>query len=174
MATLERASEAQISYIRSLCRERDTDRLTGIQRDWLDSFDFALLTKGNASKVIQALKDLPRAQRQVIDRSVVPTGRYAVIDPADEVLKFYKVDNVTEGRWAGRTFLSVQASDELYPVKNPQARAAVLSRIAEDPKEAMLLYGKELGHCGHCGRTLTNEVSRERGIGPICWGKMGW
>ena len=30
------------------------------------------------------------------------------------------------------------------------------------------------GSCGHCGRTLTNEESRARGIGPICAGKMGW
>lgn len=175
MSALEQASEAQIDFIQTLCRERDTEQLSGVQRDWLDQFDFAKLNRKQASLVIDGLKVLPKAQRQqVIDRSVVPSGRYAVIDPADEVLKFYKVDNVTEGRWAGRTFLSIQASDELYAVKNAQTRTAILVRIAEDPKEAMLLYGKELGHCGHCRRTLTNEVSRELGIGPICRGKMGW
>jgi hypothetical protein len=90
------------------------------------------------------------------------------------VLKFYVVDKPLEGKWAGRTFVSVQASDEKYPVKNPAMRAEVLALIAKNPKEAMLRYGLELGHCGHCGRTLTNEESRQYGIGPICRGKMGW
>lgn len=34
--------------------------------------------------------------------------------------------------------------------------------------EASSLYGTELGHCGLCGRELTDESSRERGIGPTC------
>ena len=28
--------------------------------------------------------------------------------------------------------------------------------------------------CSLCGRTLTNDESRTRGIGPICIEKMGW
>jgi hypothetical protein len=38
-------------------------------------------------------------------------------------------------------------------------------------KESSIRYGLELGHCGRCGRELTNEASREAGIGPICAGK---
>jgi hypothetical protein len=68
----------------------------------------------------------------------------------------------------------VQASDELYPVRNKIARDEILNLIAANPKEAMLRYGKELGHCGHCGRTLTDETSRSLGIGPVCRGKLGW
>lgn len=34
--------------------------------------------------------------------------------------------------------------------------------------------GRELGHCGVCGRTLTDEESRARGIGPICAENNGW
>jgi len=30
------------------------------------------------------------------------------------------------------------------------------------------LYGTELGECGVCGRTLTDEKSRAYGIGPVC------
>ena len=35
-------------------------------------------------------------------------------------------------------------------------------------------FGKLYGVCMLCGRTLTNEESIERGIGPICAGKQGW
>jgi hypothetical protein len=88
-------------------------------------------------------------------------------------VKFYRVDRPTEGRWAGRTFVKVQASDDLHPVRGTAARA-VLEAIAVDPKAAMLRYGLELGHCGKCGRTLTDEDSRAAGIGPVCASKLGW
>lgn len=108
----------------------------------------------------------------------VDSGRYAVLVPggypANETLKFFKVDRPTEGKWKGWTFLAVQASDDLFPIKNFQMKLEVLRLIAADPKAAMLRYGQEIGSCGHCGRTLTNEESRERGIGPVCAGKLGW
>lgn len=102
----------------------------------------------------------------------VADGHYALVD-AEGVVKFYEVNSPTEGKWAGRTFVAVQASDERYSVKNPAARSAILAAIAADPKAAMLRYGAELGRCGHCNRTLTSEW-RKVGIGPVCNGKMGW
>ncbi len=35
-------------------------------------------------------------------------------------------------------------------------------------EQAAQVYGQELGHCGRCGRTLTNDASRALGIGPEC------
>lgn len=37
--------------------------------------------------------------------------------------------------------------------------------------EGLKNYGKETGRCILCGRELTNPVSIEQGIGPICAGK---
>lgn len=102
----------------------------------------------------------------------VKEGRYAVEN--DGVLKFYRVDRPADGKWAGRTFVSVQASDDFHPIKAWDSKVQILNLIAADPKEAMLRYGKELGKCGHCGRTLTNEESRQYGIGPICREGVGW
>lgn len=102
----------------------------------------------------------------------VEAGRYAV-ETEEGHLAFYRVDRPTEGRWAGYTFLKVQASDELHPIKGAAAKA-ILTKIAVDPKGAMLRYGLELGHCGHCGRTLTDETSRAAGIGPVCRENLGW
>lgn len=104
----------------------------------------------------------------------VPEGRYAVADPADNVLKFYQVDKPQEGRWAGFTFLSVMASSERHPIRVHETKKAILDAIAADPREAAARYGQELGTCGVCGRALTDEESRARGIGPVCAGKRGW
>lgn len=46
--------------------------------------------------------------------------------------------------------------------------------IASDPAAAAVADGKETGICCCCGLTLTNELSIELGIGPICRGKWGF
>jgi hypothetical protein len=45
---------------------------------------------------------------------------------------------------------------------------ALVGQFLRDP-ETTLLAGS---HCGCCGKKLTDALSRERGIGPECWG--GW
>lgn len=101
----------------------------------------------------------------------VPAGRYAV--EIDGRLGFFKVDCPTEGRWAGRVFVNQMASDTEYAVRGFRL-GLVLDTIAADSQAASLRYGREIGACGVCGRTLTDEDSRARGIGPICADKMGW
>jgi hypothetical protein len=88
----------------------------------------------------------------------------------DGEVKFYSVDNPERGKWAGYTFVSVQASDDYYPVKGA-GRAEVLKLIAADPEAASVRYGRLIGKCGRCSRTLTDESSRLAGIGPICAAK---
>lgn len=100
----------------------------------------------------------------------VPSGHYALVE--DGVTKFYKVDVVTEGKWAGRTFVNAQGSDEYYPIRNAAHRASILAAIAADPKAALVRYGHAIGKCGVCNRTLTDEASRAAGIGPVCAGRL--
>lgn len=103
----------------------------------------------------------------------IPAGRYAVTGN-DGTTDFYALDRPTEGKWKGYTFLNLQVSDERIAVKNRKSRETILAKIGEDVQGAMLRYGQEIGRCGHCNRTLTNEASRAKGIGPVCEGKMGW
>lgn len=44
-------------------------------------------------------------------------------------------------------------------------------KVIADPAAAMARYGLEMGRCGYCGRDLTDEESRTRGIGPVCYAK---
>lgn len=126
---------------------------------------FAEFTDGTVSREISRALSVLETQ--------VPAGRYAV--GAEGATKFYKIDKPTEGRWAGYVFVKVQASDELHPVKNRNARIDVLHAIvSQGVQQSMERYGRELGVCGHCSRTLTDPESIARGIGPICAGKLGW
>jgi len=49
-----------------------------------------------------------------------------------------------------------------------------LQRIAANPLEAAVDYGRKTGVCSCCGRELTNQTSIEMGIGPICASKWGF
>lgn len=99
----------------------------------------------------------------------VPDGRYAVCDPSDGKIKFYRVNT---GR-NGRQYLDVQASDELHPIRNATSRMTILDLIRKDGiVEAMAAYGRLIGRCGRCNRTLTDATSRAAGIGPDCREKM--
>lgn len=105
-----------------------------------------------------------------------PAGKYAILTPGYGVegkLHFFVISTPTEGRWNGYVFVKEQAGPDEYPVKGKRG-VQVIEWIAEDPKEAMLQYGREIGKCGHCGRRLTDTESRAYGIGPKCRKKMGW
>jgi hypothetical protein len=103
----------------------------------------------------------------------VPAGRYAI--EVEGVLKFYHVDKPTDGRWTGYTFVSVRASDTKYPVRGMDQKRAVLNAIiAAGVQQATERFGRELGICGICGRSLTDDESRARGIGPICAALRGY
>lgn len=176
------ASEKQVDFAESLMARRahDLDRHLVFpnganQNTWLRS-----LPAGAISILIGELKNAPLKEGQrpspghdnQQDVDQIPAGRYAVVDQDGKSVKFYKVDRPTEGRWAGYTFVKVQAGDEYHRVP---AQRAILRRIAEQgAEECMLRYGRELGHCGHCGRTLTNDESRAVGIGPVCREKVNF
>jgi hypothetical protein len=162
-------TDKQVSYLISMLASRGMK--TGAEER------ARRMTRGEVSRWIDVVKTMPITDATImppvtVNSVLVESGRYAVNSEAG--IKFYKVDRPTEGRWAGRTFVKVQASDDFYPIRNGAECRRILESIAVDPKAAMLLYGRELGACGHCGRTLTDETSRERGIGPVCAAKLNY
>lgn len=180
----------QLNYISALVQERDLLASAKVMDEAgaMDEAEYkqyignlvskaATLTREQASAWIERLLELPRKERAsaapAASQYEVPAGRYAV-EREDGALAFYRLDRPTEGRWAGYMFLSVQASDEPHPIKGHAAKEAILSKIAEDPAGAARRYGQEIGSCAICGRTLTDEASREYGIGPVCRENTGW
>lgn len=99
-------------------------------------------------------------------------GHFAARTDGSDVVKFYRVKLVTAGNWAGKVFVEAQASDDYYPIKTPATLTMVLTAILVNPKAAEELYGRELGQCYRCNRTLTDETSRRLGIGPECRSKL--
>lgn len=161
------ATDKQKAFIAKLAAERNV------------TLDADALNIEEAKTVIDALLKAPKpaqpAQTTEQGRNgayTLPAGRYAV-ENEDGALRFYRVDRPTEGRWAGYTFLKVQAGGDLHPIKG-NAAATILRKIEQDPRSASLRYGQEIGACGVCGRTLTDEASRAAGIGPVCAQNAGW
>ena len=160
------ATSRQIEYIIELAKHHGTKLPADDQiADW---------TQYKASEIISWYLDkfgpLPRrsgAPTLKADREV-KAGHYAI--EFEGQLRFFKVDTPDEGRWAGFTFVSEQASDDFWAVKGAR-KTEVLNAIADD-EDALARYGKELGICGLCSRTLTDPESRERGIGPTCASKL--
>lgn len=191
-------TQKQSDFIRKLLAEREGQMAAENIRATLNMHrERRTLSSLIASDAISKLLSLPKgvctvqqaeldlAQKQndkgvvsgggtpTIPQSTVLAGRYALVG-ADSITKFYSVDTPTEGRWAGRTFVSVWASDEKHPIRNAEVRSQIIAEIAKDPKEALLRFGREIGKCGRCGRTLTDQTSREYGLGPVCKAKEGW
>lgn len=131
--------------------------------------------EGTASKFIEYLFTLPMQVSQVpssTGTADVPEGRYAV--DINGALWFVKIDRPTEGKWAGQTFIRRQLGSDMTRLNAGTRRRVLNSIAAQGIKECAIRYGHELGHCAMCGKELTNEASREAGIGPKCAAKSGW
>lgn len=78
---------------------------------------------------------------------------------------YIKRDGEYQGKITDSRFYAVRSADE--------CTADAIKTIAADPEAAAVRYGRLAGSCSCCGRELTNPVSIERGIGPICADKYG-
>jgi hypothetical protein len=186
------ASERQVNLINlrlSWLAEVDPDGAAAMT-SWLERGGWGTLTGGrggSASNLIDRIKarhEEKKAARPAAapvpstnlgdftwktDKNGKPMHlRFAV--EVEDGLKFYRIK---PGRKPGFFFIDVQASDDLYPIRNSVSKARILEAIAAaGPEACMARYGQEIGDCGRCGTTLTDSVSRARGIGPDCWEKM--
>ena len=91
-------------------------------------------------------------------------------------------DAPANGQWAAAIFVK-EGDRKLGRIVNGKfqrsfacddATEARIITAASDPFTAAKVYGQRTGSCSCCGRELTNKVSREMGIGPICAEKFGW
>lgn len=145
------ATEGQRSYLADLLATRAHDH---------GELDLDAVTFAQASAMIDTLSRAPRA---TAPEHGIREGRYAY-QPVDGPASFYRVSRT------GRIY--IQAGPAEHPYRG--RLNAALEWIKANPRDAAALYGQLLEHCGRCGRELTDEDSRARGLGPDCARKTDW
>ncbi len=141
---------------------------------------YGKLTEGQFNTVLHNLsRESDDSKGSELDLSPLLKGFYSVPD-GDTRLKVAIRRPGKKSKWHGYIFVDDgaaygnrrtygrQAPDSLYRGDIRDALAAIL----EDPKAAMVAYGKLTGTCGVCGRKLEDEQSVAAGIGPICAGRL--
>jgi hypothetical protein len=186
------ATDSQVGYVRSLAAKRATHRLAsgpGSPAEILSAFQNGrVISKSQASRLIDALKrapllDEPKSIRlgvgpvaaKVPARETVPEGFYYVADPEGDYVAKVQLNLAGTRKYAKRLCVYLDGSSWEYTpglVEKLTPEMALTeeqaTRMGTDPNSP--LYG----WCCICGLRLTNELSIELGIGPICRGKMGW
>lgn len=133
-----------------------------------------------------------------LDLSVLPDGRYAIEPTPTNGLaspwfvikrtvkrRYYRSGRFIWGRVGrggeyvdpGRIEVRVQVGDTKELIGEQKKgevvyygeREELLAEVLAAPADAMRRYGVLLGVCSYCGRSLTDDLSRMRGIGPDCW-----
>lgn len=99
----------------------------------------------------------------------VPNSKYAI--ERDSGLAFYEVRTGKKGRWEGFQFVDLLIGApgdwNRIPVRG-QNKTVILNEIAKDAKAAAIRFSKEFTICAVCASPLSDPVSRELGLGPIC------
>ncbi len=119
----------------------------------------------------------PVVPAPVAATAAVPAARPALVFPEDGyycveysgALRFYRVKH-GKGYFKTTQYLDRFKSDELMTIRYPE-KVEVLDLINADPAKAQMRFAVELTRCFCCGRMLTDEISRLRGIGPDCFGR---
>lgn len=103
----------------------------------------------------------------------IMAGSYGVKTKNDDRfandVSFFKLWIGDRGGWN----LQMYVSDDLHRVQLANGtKTDMIQKIAKNPYKAATRFGHEFKRCGICGRGLTADESRDRGIGPVCAGRL--
>lgn len=119
--------------------------------------------------------ECPRSEQDQLEEMLEgrPDGYFAIpfIGKGEVTdLTFFGIRTIKTGRRKGQREVvhTVGGHGDLTNLSLEWVAKALEVLDTVDINEAAALYGTELGHCGRCGKTLTNDDSREIGIGPDC------
>ncbi len=183
----KRLTEAQVGYARTLLKQlgavyiaerpiEDLGRATD-GRALLDGLVAArkALAHGQPYRLPENVAQSATPARQDTgERSSlpkVPKGYYATqSSTGSNDLDFWFVDVVAhEGKWQGfRSVSRVIGGRSNVRVKGSTRVAALKTIDAYGADKAGMLFAQELGRCYRCGKHLTDDTSRQLGIGPVC------
>jgi hypothetical protein len=147
-----KATERQAEFLADLLNERAHD---------LGEIDPAELSAARASALIAELLSAPRA---AVAAHGIREGRYAYTPDGGTTADHYRV------RRDGKIVVWTAGGEWPYNGKLNEG----LEWIKANPREAAELFGRLTETCGRCGRELSDDDSRARGLGPVCAGKTEW
>lgn len=109
---------------------------------------------------------------------LVADGYYAVRPSPEADWVFLRVSRPDSGQYKDHIKIQTQHGDVLkevffvtprgdFLVMNGDIRTLIIQLVTGQHKAAAN-YGREVGRCCRCGKTLTDPVSRHYGIGPEC------
>lgn len=114
----------------------------------------------------------PLAQKVVSNKPKVTEGFYRL---DDDIIKVVKSQ---QDRLYAKKLVVFYDDNHTAPTKGVwEYVPGLMSKLDLDmalTKDEAAEFGQLYGVCAICGALLTNEESIERGIGPICFSKMGW
>lgn len=173
-------SDKQLAYVEALCKDRGLVMEDPDDDEVWPYTEPKPTTKKAASEVIERLLKTPKVPKAVPPGSsqvkkqptivaTVPAGYYALDGSGKNAIVFYRVDVPDKGKWQGYTFVKLVVGGRVDSNVPREQKAGILARIEEAGiKEATIRYGQEIGKCGMCNRPLTDDLSRQMGIGPVC------
>jgi uncharacterized protein DUF6011 len=167
-------SEKQFNWIKDMLLKKELPDYVERSCQWQR---LPSISRAEASQWIDQLKPLPWNKKNIGSRQqgvdppsieALPRGRYAIENDKGE-LCFYNV-------WRGdrrpdyvKVYLQHGPDDSEVPFI---AAMSICHKIVKaGPMVCAQRYGKEIGSCYRCGLRLTNRLSRELGIGPVCGGR---
>lgn len=175
-------SEKQVGFIKSLLAQRDIDEDVA----QVHLANLATMDKATASKLIDALLQLPKAARPAntplqTALASIPKSKYAV---HTEDLQYAELDADLHGdilflevrEYMGHLYMRqlTGALGGFNRIKLVSSDAIQIANIiARDPYKHAMLFGKVYTCCGSCGAELTDPTSRELQLGPECRKKFG-
>lgn len=146
------ATQGQQEYVADLLLNRTHEHPSDL--------DVTALTFEQASALITELREAPRAK---VAAHGIREGYYAFSTDGGQTADHYRVTrNGTIRVWS--------AGGE-HPYRGKLN--AGLEWIKDNQRDAAALFGRLIGTCGRCGRLLSDDDSRARGLGPVCASK-GW
>lgn len=103
--------------------------------------------------------------------TVTEDGEVIRVSPAKNGSGFHVA---SDGGYGNNTYFGkIDLNGNFTPRdETPEGTVDALRRLSFDTDATLTAYGKLTGRCGMCGLELTNPESIERGIGPICLGKL--
>lgn len=173
---------------------------------WFTSYDAVMAHRAvvhyRGTKAVAVLKDA-EVEETLLDLSALPDGRYAINDPKgvndfiflavrtikkrtyrDRKYRYGKFRIGHEWIEAGTIEVRLWSTDskKLVGAQKPSEGyrgefVDSLVAIMGAPQAWALVFAAMIGACSICGKTLTDDNSRELGIGPECfkqWGHHYW